>query len=124
MHPLDHAETLRGQKFVMRICQLSDAVCVLNKYSTMHIMFPLCCSCSCIVLCYLPPNAVEVRLTNTAYTTSEADGSVDICAGVTDGDLRGRNLTVTVTTMEGSAMGQCTLMCRTDYIISTCKVWP
>ena len=54
---------------------------------------------------YLSPHAVGVRLTNTVYTTSEAAGSVDICAGVTDGNLRGRNLTVTVTTMDGSATG-------------------
>ena len=47
---------------------------------------------------------VEIGLEETAYTTPE-DGTVEVCARVTEGELE-REVEVVLSTVEGSATGQ------------------
>ena len=49
--------------------------------------------------------AVEVGLSRTMYTSSEAEGKVEVCVGITRGSLK-ENLTVNFNTINGSAKSE------------------
>ena len=57
--------------------------------------------------------AVEIGLSSMMYTTSEAEGKVEVCVSVTGGSLK-ENLTVNFNTIDGSAKGEKSGFCTEE----------
>lgn len=49
---------------------------------------------------------IRIGFVQTQYTTSESDGSVEVRVAVLDGEIQGVSVVVTLSTMDGSALGQ------------------